>query len=66
MKKTYYPVIILFSLFCLSFELSAQDQKDTIAYKAITLELHDLARTGFIPDTLAKYQGGVDGIRLQP
>ena len=64
MKKAYDHVIILVLLLSLSLKLSGQDQIDTLEYKPTALELHDLARTGFIPDTLAKYPRGVDGIIL--
>ena len=64
MKKVYYPVIILVLLLILPSWLSAQEQADTLEYEPTSLELHDIAKTGFIPDTLAKYPGGVYGIKL--
>jgi TonB family protein len=64
MKKVCYPVIILVLLLILPSWLSAQDQADTLEYEPTSLELHDIAKTGFIPDTLAKYPGGVYGIKL--
>ncbi|MGC9338007.1 MAG: hypothetical protein ACP5EQ_07985, partial [Candidatus Cloacimonadia bacterium] len=64
MKKVCYPVIILVLLLGLPSRLSAQDQADTLEYEPTALELHDMAKTGFIPDTLAKYPGGVYGIKL--
>lgn len=64
MKKAYYPVIILVLLLILPSWLSAQNQADTLEYEPTSLELHDIAKTGFIPDTLAKYPGGVYGIKL--
>ena len=65
MKKVYYPVIILVLLLILPSWLFAQEQADTMEYEPTSLELHDIAKTGFIPDTLAKYPGGVYGIKLQ-
>ena len=65
MKKSYYIVIILVLLLILPSWLSAQEQADTLEYEPTSLELHDIAKTGFIPDTLAKYPGGAYGIKLQ-
>jgi len=64
MKKAYYPVIILILLSILPSGLSAQEQADTLEYEPTSLDLHDIAKTGFIPDTLAKYPGGVYGVKL--
>ena len=64
MKKVYYPLIILALLLILPSWLCAQGQADTLEYKPASLELHDIAKTGFIPDTLAEYPGGVYGIKL--
>lgn len=64
MKKIYHLLTILVLLFSLTILSAAQEKKDTVDYKPTALELHDLARTGFIPDTLARYPGGVDGILL--
>ncbi len=62
-KKAYYPVIIVVLLLIMPLCSSAQEKADTIEYEPTSLELHDIAKTGFIPDTLAKYPGGVYGIK---
>ena len=64
MTKGILPLsIFLLSVLIGNCNANAQDAAQENEYKEVPLQYYDLSRTGFIPDTLTRFRGGIKGVR---
>ena len=61
MKVSFTILILIISSFTIG-ELPVQDPEDSNTYQVVFNQF-DIKRTGFTPDTLAKYPSGINGIK---